>query len=261
MHSDYQDYAIYWLPRAGSALAEFGAGWTGWCPECGVSSDLPEYRRMRRGRPEMPGRGALHGLHAALKTPFRLARGRTVWALDHELIALAQSLPAIRLPRFELTVFDGQVVLALSRPSRPIVRLTRHIADLVKPFKAGPRYARYSGEWDLSGIQLPGQRAWIEPEAAPVARFHVPLSDRMELGLAYEMVDSLNPLLKSVLDEPQFLSDLALVGNPGKGRPWRLIERYALAEEPTRHGTIAPTGMACKGPRLFAPLDTGFAIV
>lgn len=261
MHSDYEDYAIHWVPRAGSALAAFGAGWTGWCAERGVSSDLPEFRRMRRGRPEMPGPGALLGLHAVLKEPFRLARGRTVWAMDTELMALAQSLPAVRLPRFEVTVFDGQVVLALSRPSRPIVRLTRHIEDLVKPLQAGPRYARYSGDWDVSGINLPGQRAWVEPEPAPVARFHVPLSDRMELGLAFKMVDDLTPALNAILDESQFLSDIALVGNPGRGRPWRLIERYSLAEEPTRHGVPAPRGMACKGPSLFAPLDTGFAIV
>ena len=75
------------------------------------------------------------------------------------------------------------------------------------------------------------------------------------------MADSLAPCLRTILDEPQFLSEIALIGNPGRGRPWRVIERYPLAEEPMRGGVNTPTGMACKGPRLFEPLETGMAIV
>lgn len=261
MHSDYEEFAIYWMPRQGSALAAFGAGWTGWCADRGTRSDLPEYRRLRRGRPEMPGASTLHGLHCVLKAPFRLARGRTVWSLDHDLMALAQSLPAVRLPKFEVTAFDGQVVLALSRPSRPMARLMRNIDDVIRPIQAGARYATYSGQHQVAGIDIPGMRAWTEVDDGSVNRFQIPLSDRMELGLAFDMVDMLAPALRHVLSEPQMMLDLALVGNPGRGRPWRLIERYALADEPRRLGTPAPTGMACHGPRIYDPLNTGMAIV
>lgn len=261
MHSDYVEFAIDWVPRQGSALSAFGAGWTGWCADRGVRSDLPEYRRMRRGRVEMPGKTALRGLHAALKSPFRLARDQTVWSLDHELITLAQSLPAVRLPRFEVTVFDGQVVLSLSRPSRSILRLTRYIDELVRPLQDGPRYTAYSGEDTVAGISIPGMQAWTDFAATSVERFIVPLGDRMELELAFDMADSIGPQLSEVLDEPQFMSEIALIGNPGRGRPWRMIERYPLAEEPMRSGANIPAGMACTGPQLFEPLEAGVAIV
>lgn len=261
MHSDYESFAIDWVPRQGSALSAFGAGWTGWCPDRGVSTDLPEYRRLRRGRTEMPGKAALRGLHAELKAPFRLAKGQTVWSLDHELLMLAQSLPAVRLPRFEITVFDGQVVLSLTRPTRSVLRLSRYIDELVRPLQRGPRYRSYTGESSVAGISIPGMHAWTDLIATSVERFLVPLSDRMELELAFEMADSLAPALRSILDETQFLSEIALLGNPGHGRPWRVIERYPLAEEPMRSGVNTPAGMACKGPQLFEPLAAGMAIV
>lgn len=261
MHSDYDALAIDWVPAKGSALAMFGAGWSGWCTDTAISVDLPEYRRLRRGRAEMPGTGARRGLHAALKAPFRLARQQAVWALDSDLMALAQSLPVIRLPQLEVTVMDGHVVLALTRPCRPAVRLVHHLAELLRPFEASPTHVPWRGDGVVPGLSLPGMHAWSKADGMPVERFHLPLSDRMELSLALEMADALNVELAPVLAERQMLGEIALVGSPGKGRPWRLLERYALAEEPTRRLTPTPSGMACKGPRLYAPLDTGLAIV
>ena len=261
MHNDYEAFAIDWIPRQGSALAAFGAGWTGWCADRGARSDLPEYRRMRRGRPEMPGKARLRGLHAELKAPFRLSRDQTVWSLDNELMSLAQSLPAVRLPRFEVTVFDGQVVLSLSRPSRSVLRLTRYVDELVRPLQDGPRYKTFTGADSVAGVTIPGMQAWTDFNATSVERFLIPLSDRMELELAFDMADSLALWLRPILAEPQFLSEIALIGNPGRGRPWRVIERYPLAEEPMRGGVNTPSGMACKGPRLMEPLATGMAFV
>lgn len=261
MQNDYEEFAVYWVPRAGSALAEFGAGWTRWCAERGMRSDLPEYRYMRRGRPEMPGETGLHGLHSPLKSAFRLGRGRSFWSLEHDLMTLAQSLPSVRLPLFEVNVFDGRVVLALSRPSRPVMRVIRHLEELVRPYEAVPNYVQYTGENGVAGVDLPGMRAWTDCDGASVARFHIPLSDRMELSRAFEMVDTLTPQLSEALREPQFLMDLALMGNPGRGRPWRLIERYAFSDEPMRRETPVPHGMACNGPDLIAPLNTGVVFV
>ncbi len=261
MHDDYEEFAIHWVPQQGSLLAEFGVGWTGWCAERGMRSNQPEYRWMRRGRPEVPGTTALHGLHAPLKAPFRLAKGRSAWALDHDLIALAQSFPMVRLPRFELCVHDGRVVLSLARPCRSALSLIRSLETVVRPFEAEPGYLQYSGSLGVAGVDLPGMAAWTDFEGTSVSRFHVPLSDRMELDRAFDIVDTLTEHLSQVLREPHLLGDLALMGNPGRGRPWRLVERYALSDEPMPRQVPVPSGMACNGPDLIAPLNTGMAIV
>ncbi|MEM9059503.1 MAG: DUF1045 domain-containing protein [Pseudomonadota bacterium] len=261
MHQDYEEFAIYWIPRTETSLSVFGAGWTGWCADRGTVADLPEIRRLRRGRQEAPGSGAVHGLHAALSAPFRLARGKTVWALDHDLMALAQMIPAIRLPRFEVTVLDGRVVLALSRPSRPVSKLTRFVAEVVRDVRKEPGYISYHGTSTVAGIYLPGMAAWSDAGATEAGRFHIALTDRMGLADAFDMVDELTPALDEVLVEPQLVADLVLMGNPGRGRPWRMVERYPLAEEPRRQTDGLPRSMTCRGPRLWAPLDTGLAIV
>ncbi|MEM7686822.1 MAG: DUF1045 domain-containing protein [Paracoccaceae bacterium] len=261
MHQDYEDYAVYWIPRTDSALSVFGAGWTGWCADRGAVADLPEIRRLRRGRPEAPGSNATYGLHAALSTPFRLDRGRTVWSLDQRLLALSQALPSVRLPKLEVMVMDGRVVLSLARPSRSVNQVARCLTDLIRGIRRDGGHQRYTGASTIAGIYLPGMGAWSDAGMLETGRFHIALTDRMDLADAMDMADDLTPALASVLAEPQTLADLALVGNPGRGRPWRLIERYPLAEEPRRQTDGLPRSMTCRGPRLWAPLDTGLAIV
>ena len=261
MQQDYEEFAIHWVPRHGTRLAEFGAGWTGWCAEHGMSSDVQEYRWLRRGQPEAPGMSALHGLHAPLKPGFKLAIGQSFWSLEDDLISFAQSLPTIQMPRFEVTVFDGRVVLVPSRPNRPILRLIRNLDAVIRPFEAQPVYSQCAGGQALAGVDLPGMQAWTDFNGGSITGFQVPLTDRMELQRAFDLADSLTPRLKAVLAEPLHLMDVALMGNPGRGRPWRLIERFAFSDEPSRREARVPRGMACNGPELIAPLNTGLAFV
>ena len=261
MQNAYEEFAINWVPRQGSLLAEFGFGWTGWCAERGMRCDLETYRRMRSGYAEAPGTTALTGLHAPLKTPFRLAHEQSFWALDHDLMSLAETFSALLVPQLELSVLDGRVVVVSSRPTRLIRQLIRQVEHTVHRFEADPEHANGTVDHRIGGIDLPGMAAWTRCASVAGAQFHLPLTDRMALDCAFDLVDAISPKMRELLARGATIGDLALLGNPGRGRPWCLIERYVLSDAPQRRLSPQPKGMAYNGPDLTAPSHTGLAFV
>lgn len=262
---DYRGYAIWWVPRVGSALARFGADWTGWCADRGVTTPTPALAAMSRPRAGVPGALARYGLHATVGPAFRLAEGHSAWALEDALAAVAERTLAIRMPRFEPTVLDGRVVLVPARPDEAVTRLVTDVAEAIRAFRVPVRPAAVGAG---GGIALPGRReggaaggtdggADGGAVAMPALdRFHIRLSDRLELGTAHEVVAELEAMLAPVLERSQVLTDLALVGDPGGGRPWRLLDRYELTGEKARTRPTLPDGMDFLGPSLMAPLGT-----
>ena len=59
-------------------------------------------------------------------------------------------------------------------------------------------------------------------------------------------------MLEPVLNERHRLSDLALMGDPGFGRPWRLLHRYPLAEPAEESG---PPSLPWLGRTAPPPVD------
>lgn len=249
---DYASYAIWWVPYPGTGLGRFGAEWTGWCADRGIVWEGADPELPRPGLPDAFGAsGALarHGLHAGIRSAFRLAPGRSSWALEDALADLAERTEAIRLPALELTVFDGRVALALSRPDGAVARLLTAVDEALRPFRLPLPYAARA-----DGAVAPGRPDREAGAPVSLERFHLPLTDRLDLGTAYRIVAELGPRLDPLLARRQVLADLALVGDPGEGRRWRLLQRHALAGEPARDAAV-PTGMAWRGPSLLAPLD------
>ncbi len=242
---DYDAYAIWWVPRPGTGLARFGAAWTGWCADSGIVS--ADGARAAAALGHAPGSLGRRGLHASLRSAFRLAPGCSRWALEDALAELAERTEAVRLPALELTVFDGRVVLAV--PDGAVARLAGAVADAVRRFALPLPYAasQTDGASPADEASEPGC------PAPSLDRFHLPLTDRMDLGRAYEVVAELRTSLAPVLARRQRIDDLAIVGDPGEGRPWRLLQRHQLAGDPARGEAPVPSGMAWRGPSLLAP--------
>lgn len=264
---DCTRYAIWWVPRPGTGLARFGMDWTGWCADGGTAGARRALAALSRSRAGVPGAVRLRGLHATIRAPFRLARGRSAWALDTALSELAGRTRPVRLPRLRLVVQDGRVVLAPMRPDEAVTRLLTSAAEAVRPFEVAPAYAALTGAGPVAagGLVLPeagcpGTPAdpSVEPPATP-ARFRLPLTDRMDAAAAAEIIAELEPELASVLARSHTVTDIALVGDPGRGRPWRVLERFALDEEATGGAARLPAGMDCRGPSLMAPLGRAAA--
>ncbi|HET7411003.1 MAG TPA: DUF1045 domain-containing protein [Paracoccaceae bacterium] len=247
-------YAIWWVPRPGTELAQFGVEWTGWCADRGVAHARRALSALSRSRAGVPGAARLRGLHATVTAPFRLAPGRSVWGLETALTDLAGRMRPIRLPRLRVEVCEGRVVLAPSRPDEAVMQLLTGGAEAVRPFRVTPEYAALSGPGAVAagGLVLPDlpQAPGDQATRAPV-RFRLPLSDRIEGATA--MAAELDPVLAPLLAERPILADLALVGDLGRGRPWRLLERFALEAEAQERDAPPPSGMDCRGPTLLAP--------
>ncbi len=243
---DYTSYAIWWVPRPATGLGRLGSEWTGWCADNGIVSAEPA---TESPRPGVPGQVGRHGLHATIRPAFRLTPGRSLWALEDALAELTERTEAIRLPTLELTVFDGHVALALSQPDPAVANLLSAVETALRPLRQPLPYMRATDAGQA------GDRGVVAPTPPALERFHLPLTDRLDLGTAYEIVAELEPRLAPVLARQQTIWDMALVGNPGEGRRWRLLQRYALIGEPASETAPVPAGMAWRGPSLLAPLS------
>lgn len=248
MQSEYQRYAIAWVPQIGTPLARFGKSWTGWC------EDDPDANAAWPRRTELGVSGkhwdiALRGLHGTLSEPFQLAPGRSYWRLDDALRTAARSIPAIPLVGFDLGVREDRVVLFPRHVPASIDRLQGRVADVVRLGASRP--GRPSGD---AGAATDILSMAAGAPAAPA--FCVPLTDRMSGTEAREMVAILRPRIAGSVSVPHCLCDLALMADPGRGRRWRLLERYRLAEARLDARARVPDGMSCPDQRDLPPLET-----
>lgn len=230
MQSDYDRYAIYWIPQRGTALAEFGCAWTGWCAD-GAQRQPFAKAFQKTGD---PGGLAQTGLHAPLTAPFELHRGHSLWGLQRVIEGVAAATQIIPLPRLTLIEAHGALTLGARSMAPALERMLTGLHQSVKALCKGA--------------------------PAPVRHFQIPLTLRGGTRSAEAARPVLAPFLDPILRRPQALTDVALMGDPGGDRPWRVIERFALARAVARVEG-GPAGMACAGPSLIAPLEVaGIAV-
>lgn len=252
-------YAIWWVPHPDSGLARFGAEWTGWCADCGIAQARRMPAALTESGFEVPERLRRRGLHAPIGTAFRPAPGRSVWALGGALAALAGRTAPILLPRLRLDIRDGRVVLVSSRPVEALAQLLAAAAETVCPLQVTPEYATLKGagrQGRESLVLTDDGRALIDARRRPRAPlcFHLPLTGR--IANAEDVAEALSPVLEPILAHAVTISDIALAGDPGGGRPWRLLERFTLDGDKSGVVVQSPAGMDCLGPRLLAPLTS-----
>ena len=94
------------------------------------------------------------------------------------------------------------------------------------------------------------------PGAPIIPDFVLPLTDRMVGSKARDMVAILRPRIAGFLAAQHVLCDLALMADPGRGRRWRVLDRYRLAESALDAHTQVPDGMDCPDQRSLPPLES-----
>jgi hypothetical protein len=103
---------------------------------------------------------------------------------------------------------------------------------------------------NAAGITGEDVESLVQLPAAEAHRFHMPLTDQLGLETAFEVMEELRPMLEPLLDQPRRLHEVALMGDPGEGRPLRVLQRYDLRDTPVRHGA---NPLPCHGPHVLAP--------
>ena len=242
MFNDFERYAVYWVPRFPDPLGPFGDAWTGWCAEYGERhprSDFPDL-------PALTARLCRHGLHGVIHAPFRLARERSLFAVEDALDEIAEETVAVRIPPLELAVVEGRVALVPSRGSAALTALLDRIASLLAPM------VEPAAEEPLPPAG--GNGSLVPFRGAPAHRFHLPLTDPRPIDEAHRLKEALAPVVAHVLAFPRSLSVISLIGDPGGGRRLRALENYGLLDSPLRPGArVLPS----HGPQVLAPMPQG----
>jgi hypothetical protein len=200
----------------------------------------------------------LHGFHGVVIAPFRLGDGHSPWSVERALEATADALVAVPMPPLELAVTGGQVALVPTRPSSGLEAVLAKVEEALTPLMAAPLPGASRGARGATG----GTKRLSQLPASAAHRFHMPFTDRMDIADAFRIRDRLDPVLAPMLDEPRKIAELALMADPGGGRPLRVLQRFDLRETPA----LAQDALPCFGrPNLVQLLpyplaDTGVAV-
>ena len=228
-------YAVYWLPEDGSHLAAFGAGWLGHDP---AVTGLPGQARIRLGLPDgfvdrVTTEPRRYGLHATLKAPFRLKAGATIGQLTERLRDLAISTPRHTAAPLRLTDLQGFLALCPSDPiPDDLVRLARLIVMLLDTFRAPLTEAERARRKPsaLSTKQRQNLDNWGYPYVFDDFRFHITLTGRLSEDERRRVEPPLAAAVAQFCREPLAIASIALLGDPGDGRPFKLVQRFALSD-------------------------------
>ncbi|HUS97779.1 MAG TPA: DUF1045 domain-containing protein [Hyphomicrobiaceae bacterium] len=248
MSNDFDKYAVYWVPKRTDALARFGAAWTGWCAEHGEHRTHGTFSGISFDTTEMTRHTRRHGFHAVIKQPFHLGATHSFFALEHVLGLLVEESVSFQLPRLRLAVVDGCVALVPSQTSPALSELVTRIGDALGQLDAPANGFAEAAASVPQGNGVGCIDPVIKFPTAVAHRFHMPLTDPIGPALALEVMEKLQPVLEPILQQPRQLNDIALMGDPGEGRPLRVLQRYDLRDWLMRKTSGA---MPCQGPHVL----------
>lgn len=229
MDCEYERFSVAWVPVPGTALADFGAAWTGWCPVTGEPvAPRPAWRELREAAKvaHYPGR---QGLRMPLTAPFTLKEGISRWALESMLEEFAAQHASVHVARPVARIINDRVMFLPSEPNPQLNRLMPELHDLVSSLGT--------------------------PEPAPVPRrFALPLTGVVAPRVASRIQAVLKPHLDGIVGTSPMIASVSLMGDLGEGKAWRMLDRYPLTGFADPRAD-QPAGMACAGPDLLAPIS------
>lgn len=227
----FKRYAIYYAPRPEEPLARFGEGWLG-RSESGEDRSRSSVQGLPAPQETLTVDARRYGLHATLKAPFALAPKVDVEDLDVALARFAATRPVAELPRWRIAGDYGFTALRPDGACSAVDALAAGVVAHFARFGAAPSaetLAKRRAE-NLSARREAYLVAYGYPYVFEEFGFHVTLTGRLEAAAAAQAREALGVVLKPVLDAPALgVRDLCLFGDPGEGRAFVLLRRYALA--------------------------------
>ncbi len=230
----FNRYAIYFVPRKETALAEFGTTWFGNQSENGnlvkdnkISLDQKHYEQVIAA----PRR---FGFHATLKAPFAL---RPDCDLDDLLTAtqdLARSTLPVALGGLQINPIAEFLALVPFCENRELDKLALRCVRLLDVYRAPSCEAELKKRRavGLSEREEKMLLKWGYPYVKKTYRFHMTLTGKLKNREVKIVEPVLAKLSENTIDRPFMIDDLCVLGDPGNGQPFRLLERFALSGQP-----------------------------
>lgn len=219
-------YAIYFMPRANSALWQFGSSVLGY--DAASGREVPSLADLCLAIPRLRGwtsEPRRYGFHATLKAPFMLAERCS----ENDLLQYARSFAAARRafeePPLRLASFGGFLALALAQPSSAVAALAdeavTHFDHLRAPLSAQDRARRL--DRPLPPRQIRQLERWGYPHVFEDFMFHMTLSNQLEPGDSAQMQAAL-ALVYAPLAQPVRFDGMAVFVQPSPEARFRVLE-------------------------------------
>ena len=216
---EYQRYAIYFAPRAGSELAEFGKKWLGVDAEAKLVYDPPSAYVATPRR---------YGFHATLKAPIRLRIPYDYAEFRNAVASLSRELKRTEMGVLKLRRFGTFLALTLDDDFRPrVADLAWKCVTHLDIFRADLNDAERTKRGSLSKKERDNLERWGYPYVHNCFRFHMTLTSALEQS---ELKTALMMLNDAVPEAPTSLDSICIFGDPGRLRPFELVERFDLTD-------------------------------
>lgn len=229
--TDLRRYALYFAPRPGTALAQFGAGWFGHDPETGLESARPDLQGLPVDMVDaITAQAARYGFHGTLKAPFFLAEPNKYEGLLDAVRAFAGAAAPVDVPQLVLGQLDGFFALYPRSQSAELQALAQSCVEALDRFRAPTsdeeRARRLAS--DLSERQKDLLERWGYPYVAEEFRFHLTLTGRLDDAAAGMVSPALEKLAAPCLGQDLVLEDICIFGEPDANARFRLLDRVPL---------------------------------
>ena len=230
---EFTRYAIYFTPSPG-ALSEFGTAFLGWDLARGAPVDAPEIPGLPVSAHTLTDRPRRYGLHATIKPPFTLSRGRTAAAgLEEALGNLCATMTPFSLARLHLQKIGRFFALTCPEAADELgalhARALRGLDMYRRPADAVELERRRRARLSPSQDQM--LQRWGYPHVLEEFRFHITLTGPVKDDIQGAVHEALSAQLDPMITAPQPIDSLSLCGEDAQGM-FHLINRIELTGSP-----------------------------
>jgi putative phosphonate metabolism protein len=223
-------YAIYWAPPPDASLARIGGAWLGRNAATGRTVERTLLDGFAAAELEaITAEPRRYGLHATLKSPFRLAQGKSEAELEQALADFARRTPAVAAPPLRLKRISRFLALMPGHDAgieTLAAACVEHFDAFRAPADAAELARRRAAR--LTPAQEGNLLRWGYPYVMADFRFHVTLTGPIDAATAVRLEPRLAVLFAEVMTTPLVIDALALFAEPAPGAPFRLVRRVAL---------------------------------
>lgn len=233
----YERYAIYLAPEPDDPLGRFCNGWLGYRPDTGDTLTRPEIEGLTFSDIErVTAAPRRYGFHGTLKAPFRPAPGTAIEDLDRHLAAFAEERKTVTLDRMKVGALGAFVAIVPDSGDQALRDLADACVTTFDRYRA--ELTEVESERRLAASLTARQQelldTWGYPYVLDEFRFHMTLTEPLEKERREAVSAALDTALSETLAGPVTFRDVCLFGDPGDGRSFRLLRRYALGRNAQR---------------------------
>lgn len=231
--ANYRRFALYYAPEQGSALAQFGASWLGYCPDKQQDTPFPALPWTSAQHQENIQAAARYGFHGTLKPPFYLAQGYDAAQLDQQLTIFCQQQAPVTTGPLQLSQIGSFLALTPTEPLQALAELASHCVTEFDDFRAAPSDAELARrrQKTLSPAQEQYLHQWGYPYVLDCFRFHLTLSGALTTEDMADYQSILSGIVAPLTKPPFEATEICLFGEPDTDQaqaPFHLLKRYVF---------------------------------